>query len=403
MSSTESEYNESLSDDDLMEHEDNLELKGLILNKYNIITELGRGSYSIVWLGYNIENAKYYAIKVQNPREYKEGISENKFMKKLPKGYTEFNKLIDEFVSVKDNKNFLCSVYDLHYGNLDTILRKGKYQDGMPYEMVKPIMIQILKAVEYMHNRMKVCHADIKSDNILIKGINKYNSRIIELYDDFKNYYSKAKTEYTKKLTSEKKHKIRSKIHGEMCNKINEVLEQETLDKYSIDDTYLNDCKISLADFGSFVEEGEYYDESFGTRYYRSPENILIGKSSFPNDIWAVGCTFYELLTGRILFDPDKDKNYDRDFHHLKLINEVCGDFPYNFLKKTKLHRNFFDKECKIKMEKDLSFTNKIENKLSNILDPNLYTQTLKLIKGMLEIDPHRRLTATECLNLLIN
>jgi serine/threonine protein kinase len=146
MSSTESEYNESLSDDDLIEHEDNLELKGLILNKYNIITELGRGSFSIVWLGYNIENEKYYAIKVQNPREYKEGIAENKFMKKLPKGYTEFNKLIDEFVSVKDNKNFLCSVYDLHYGNLDTILRKGQYQDGMPYEMVKPIMIQIKRS-----------------------------------------------------------------------------------------------------------------------------------------------------------------------------------------------------------------------------------------------------------------
>jgi hypothetical protein len=54
-------------------------------------------------------------------------------------------------------------------------------------------------------------------------------------------------------------------------------------------------------------------------------------------------------------------------------------------------------------MERDLSFTNKIETKLSNVLDQSIYTQTLMLIKGMLVIDPRHRLTATECLNQIYN
>ena len=47
---------ESLSDDDIIEQSDNLELEGSILNEYNILCELGRGAYSIVWLGYNISS-----------------------------------------------------------------------------------------------------------------------------------------------------------------------------------------------------------------------------------------------------------------------------------------------------------------------------------------------------------
>ena len=73
-----SEYQESLSEDDVQDHEENLDLEGKILAKYNILHKLGVGMYSIVWLGYNIENQKFYAIKVQHPSSYKEGVSENK-------------------------------------------------------------------------------------------------------------------------------------------------------------------------------------------------------------------------------------------------------------------------------------------------------------------------------------
>jgi serine/threonine protein kinase len=170
-----------------------------------------------------------------------------------------------------------------------------------------------------------------------------------------------------------------------------------------IDDEYINNCNVCLSDFGQFVEDGEYYDESFGTRYYRSPENILVGKSSFPSDIWALGCTFYEILTGRILFNPDKDKNYSRDDYHLKLINEACGDFSKDFLKSTKLYKYHFS-NYKIIMNKNLDYTNKIENKLKSVLtNEDEYNIAIKLIKGMLEINPKKRLNCITALNILNN
>jgi len=396
-SSSDNESYVSLSEDDVVEHEDNLQLEGSILNIYNILSELGRGSYSIVWLAYNIENSKYYAIKVQSPNNYKDGKNENEFMRKLPNNLN-FNRLLNDFTEIRDNKKFLCSVYELHCANLDCVIRKSKYKTGLPELTIKTIMIQLLEACNYLHTKLKVYHGDIKTDNILLQGKNKKVASLIELYNqmNFNEIYLTAKKEYLpNKLTSVKKHKLRTKLHSEIYNKVITVLNEYNIDKYDIDEKYIMNCNVNLADFGSFVEDGEYYDETFGTRYYRSPENILIGKSSYPNDIWALGCTFYELITGTLLFDPIKDKVYDRDDYHLKLINECCGDFNPSFLKNTKFWKRYFNSSYKLKIAHNLGYTNKIENTIgeNNVLLP--------IVKGMLKINPKERLTASMALELI--
>ena len=400
-----SSENNSLSDDDIINHDDNLKLEGCVLDKYNILCELGRGMYSIVWLAYCIENSKYYAIKVQNPNEYKEGINENNFVKKLP-NLDVFNKLITYFVEIKNNKKYLCTVYNLYCCNLDYLLRKGNYKNGFSFNQSKKILIQLLEACNYLHDNLKVYHADIKTDNILLKGINNKNQYIINIYDklNFNELYSKAKKQHfilNKKLSSSTKLKFRSKIHSELYNKITNILNNNDI-KNNIDDKYIENSNVSLSDFGQFVEEGEYYNESFGTRYYRSPENILIGKSKFSNDIWALGCTFYEILTGDILFDPQKNKTFSRDDFHLKLINESCGDFSLSFLKSTKLWKIHFKQNGKLKIDINLDYTNKIENKLRSILtDDNEYNLSIKIIKGMLKINPNERLKSNDIIKLL--
>jgi serine/threonine protein kinase len=391
MSSKENTVN-SLSDDDIIEHSENLELEGKILGKYNILSELGKGSYSIVWLGYSIENNKFYAIKVQHPNDYKSGLAENNFMKKLPKENYYFNILIDEFIEKQNDKKFLCSVYELHACNIDTLLRKGNYQDGLPYDVVMKIMKQLVISLDYLHNKLNVYHGDIKTDNILIKGISERNKHLINLYveKNFLNLYSEAKKNLgNKKISSEKKIKIRKNIHSEIYKSI---LNEIKGSKYDIDNELINNCKISLSDFGSFVEDGEYYDIQFGTRYYRSPENILIGKSSYPNDIWALGCTFYEMLSGNILFEPDKDKKYSRDHYHLKEIESVCGEFPHSFLKSLKNSSKYFDSKGKLKC--DISVSN---TKISALKD-KLPSKIFDILYTILHINPDNRPTSRELL-----
>ena len=78
-------------------------------------------------VGYNIRNNQFNALKVQNPEDYKDGISEIQVLKGLPKN-ENLLKLNEYFVRKIGSKKFLCSAYDLCCGNLDTFIRKGNIQ-----------------------------------------------------------------------------------------------------------------------------------------------------------------------------------------------------------------------------------------------------------------------------------
>lgn len=338
------------SSDQACDTDNNLDLHGKILGNYNIIYEIGRGGYSIVWLAYNISNMRYYALKVQDPNDFNDGYDEVKFVSTLPTNEC-FNNIIEYFIHIVNKQKYLCSVWNLHATNLDTVIRKGKYKDGLHHDIANKIMRQITTALNILHNKFKVYHGDIKPDNIFLKGINSRDAKVIELYnkENYHQKYKQAKTEYwlksgkkIKNIDNMKKsdrHYIRQQIHADIIKNIN--IKDILLENIELT---IDNCNVSLGDFGTYCGEDNYYEEAFGTRYYQAPEIILRGKCSYGVDVWALGCTYFELLTGQILFDPNKDKEYSRDYYHLSLINDTCGNFPINFLKSTKLYKNFFNK-----------------------------------------------------------
>ena len=381
--SNESNETSESSDQDI-DYSDNLDLESNILRNYNIIYEIGKGAYSIVWLAYSIITNKFYALKVQDPNNFKDGMDEVLFVNKLPKKLGVYNYIVEYFIEIKENKKYLCSVWELHSFNLDTFIRKSNYD--LSLTDIKYIMKQLIIGIHYLHKKMKIFHGDIKSDNILIKGINEQD-----------NYYI---TEYSKLINDNIKNKdkkIRLNEHRQILSIIkNNNINLQT--KYITNNKYLNPINISLADFGTFCEESNYYNNSFGTRYYQAPEIILLGKCSYPVDIWALGCTFYELLSSKLLFDPIKDSNFDRNYYHLCLINETCGDFSSSFLQSTSRYKKYFNNNKLIGYDK--SAENRLINKLNelNLLKDD-YNNIHRLLKSMLTILPNKRITITELIN----
>lgn len=388
---------------DYSSQSNNLELEGCILKTYNIICELGRGGYSIVWLAYSISNNNFVALKVQNPDEYKDGLTEITFVESLSKNkHTNFINLIEYFVEIKDKNKYLCSVWELHATNLDCILRKGNYKNGLPFHIIRKIMLQTIEGLKILHNKYKVFHGDIKTDNILVKGVSKRNQFIIDNYlkQNFNERYNKIKEQQwlqsgktldtIKNMKKETKFKIRSKLHKEINDIILSKLEQVDISPYDIDEKYINNMKISISDFGTFCGENDYYDDVFGTRYYYAPEVILGGECSNSVDIWCLGCLLFELVTGDILFDPIKDSDHTRDYYHLCLINDTCGDFPKNFLKTTKYYKKYFNSNYKIK---DYEYEeNRLERKLKvKEYYSDEYKYIYSLLKIYLSIDPSKR------------
>lgn len=79
------------------------------------------------------------------------------------------------------------------------------------------------------------------------------------------------------------------------------------------------------------IDFGEYFNasnppEDFGTPgYYRSPELLLDYKLDIQSDdVWGLGCTFFEIRTGRKYFDSFGD---DKD-EYLEDMCLVFGRLP---------------------------------------------------------------------------
>lgn len=60
----------------------------------------------------------------------------------------------------------------------------------------------------------------------------------------------------------------------------------------------------------------------------------------FAIDLWSVGCSLYELFTGKILF-PARTNN-----EMLKLFMDLKGKFSHKMIRKSSLGCNHFDDNC---------------------------------------------------------
>jgi serine/threonine-protein kinase SRPK3 len=388
------------------------EYYGMILdNRYILLHKIGIGGFASVWLSYYMNDPNkqyYYAIKIQNPEYYKEGKLEVDTFLKISKIQSEYLiNMIEhfKFKPLQSKQYAICMVFELMACSVYQLIRRGKYKKGLPPEIVYNISLQIIRGVKDIHEKLKMIHTDIKPENILIKGyeknikylineVDKYNlsNMYKELLDNEKNNYSLSlkKTKNIQKL----KQIVRNKMKDQVVSIMDQIKQNSESEK-ELEDEDLNNIQVVISDFGSIIDLNDYNKKAeIQTRYYRAPEIVL--KCGFDErcDIWSLGCSIYELLTGDILFDPEKDGSYSRDFHHIYWFYEICGDIPKCMIEKSDRKKEFFNKNGKFLANKPETWNIKEvikEEKQIDVIDNDKLEQVIYMIDSMLKINPNER------------
>ncbi|KAI9311511.1 kinase-like domain-containing protein [Dichotomocladium elegans] len=140
-------------------------------SQYQLLEELGRGSYGCLFLGQVLqaddEDDAYVAVKVLSKGGL--DISERQLQQLEADIQSELHHdHILALHSVIQDDDYIFMVMELcDQGDLFDFVINSK--DGLDEALVKRMFLQILDAVEYMHSK-GIYHRDIKLENILLKS-----------------------------------------------------------------------------------------------------------------------------------------------------------------------------------------------------------------------------------------
>ncbi|VDK23536.1 unnamed protein product [Taenia asiatica] len=165
--------------DDLL-NDDTFRRGDVIGNRYQIVQEIGRGSFGKVYKATDNQTGKLCALK-------------------CIKDVSNFRKLADEEIAIlltlaqqdqNDEYNFLhlndhfftagCTfmVFDLLSVNLFQLIHRNNYQGFAP-RLVRKFVRCILNCLKFLH-RNKIIHCDLKPENILLERCGYTNVKVID-------------------------------------------------------------------------------------------------------------------------------------------------------------------------------------------------------------------------------
>ncbi|KAI1279198.1 kinase-like domain-containing protein [Xylaria sp. FL0933] len=249
---------------------------GEIMNgRYQVQSTLGKGMFSGVARAVDITNKKLVAIKMMrnNDALRKGGFTEIAILQKLNDADPENRKHIVKFERHFEHKGHLCLAFENLSLNLREVLRKFGNNIGINLSATRAYAHQIFVALAHLR-KCSIIHADLKPDNILVNETRNV-LKICDLGTAIdRSDAATAHTEITPYLVS---------------------------------------------------------------RFYRAPEIILGMPYDYAIDMWSIGCTLYELYTGKILFAGDSNNQM------LKAIMEIRGKFSPKLYKRGEMSHLHFD------------------------------------------------------------
>ena len=164
------------------------------------------------------------------------------------------------------------------------------------------------------------------------------------------------------------------------------------------DNILVNDARnlLKVCDLGSASPITENATAPYlVSRFYRAPEVILGIPYDYGIDMWSIGCTLFELYTGKILFTGRNNNSM------LKSIMDCRGKFPHKLLRRGALSYDYFDDLLNFRSQESDQITGRIVTKLVDIKSKPVRDLRSRLIPKGKRLDEQERKDVELFLDLL--
>lgn len=409
-----------------------------INKKYIILSFLGRGTFSLVYMAYSFCHQKFIVLKLILPCYYQEGKYETNIINEIIKSRKDFPYHI-----FKWNKHpRIIFIEQPYYGipMADLVLRNN--YNTLSIEVIISFFYYSLKQIDELH-QANIIHADIKLDNILTSYHTEYTKDLqtwfssllphrwiynLAMFTKTQNEFRRIKWSWEKCLRHAKKqfkkHFANEFLEFKKERNEKKIQELENVKEVEDFDTYSSDCleevnldnKItmeeppyaSIIDFGNAIIDDEVIPDDICFENYRPPENMIHLEISKKTDIWSLGCIFYEMLTRSYLFSFEKNENEINRNNHVIDENDRSNssDSDYSILSsdsENSINKNANEiyEFCSYDITtRKLNIKNKLKNNMVFLVEDTILELIVEVLASMLNTDPNTRHNSSEILKL---
>lgn len=252
--------------------------------RYTILSKLGEGAFSKVYKALDNDLNVYVAIKIIDKSSMSSSQIDSVFKEISIMRRLDHPNVVKLYNYINTESYTMLMIEFISGGELFNQIVKYTY---FSEELSRHIILQVVKAIDYLHSEVGVVHRDIKPENLLFEKI-----------------------EFIPSLGGPRRRR------SDDDTKIDEGLFRPDIGGASVG------C-IKLADFGlSKVLWDSNTKTPCGTASYTAPEIVKDEAYSKSVDMWAIGCVLYTLLCG---FPPF----YDTD---PKTLTQKVAKGEYTFL-----------------------------------------------------------------------